>query len=335
MILGMCCVKGAAQTKKRVPSSKSNTVITHTVTKTREVGEDGFIWHKLKKGNLYGVQDIEGKEIVPVKFDHIDYCASSYLYPTRFFRVRKGDFLGIYTRKGTCVITTNNHYIRLGGGTTPQGVADVVYWVAKKNDGGLIILDAKGKEIIPAERNYTEIKMMPDLDSHGTPYYFSVSQGNRRGICDLNGKELCPSIYESCYIAGGTIIKNEINGTSASENIHYQGNTIFDYLSYDDLYNYESSSMHSSPSSSSSSSSNTISSSNNNSDSGTTTIVVEQHGPVQVWVPCGGCQLSPGRCSYCNGSGWGYNNRLCSRCNGTGKCTICNGTGGHNEVQYR
>lgn len=65
------------------------------------------------------------------------------------------------------------------------------------------------------------------------------------------------------------------------------------------------------------------------------TIIVEQHGPVQVWIPCGGCSMEPGRCTYCHGSGWGYNNRLCSRCHGTGKCTICNGTGGHNEMQYR
>ena len=79
LTFGLFCISGInglAQTKKRVPSRKSNTAITHTVTKTREVGEDGFIWYKLKKGNLYGVQDIEGKEIVPVKFDHIDYCAS-------------------------------------------------------------------------------------------------------------------------------------------------------------------------------------------------------------------------------------------------------------------
>lgn len=65
------------------------------------------------------------------------------------------------------------------------------------------------------------------------------------------------------------------------------------------------------------------------------TVIVEQHGPMQVWVPCGGCSMEPGRCTYCHGSGWGYNDRLCSRCGGSGKCTICNGTGGHNEVQYR
>lgn len=66
-----------------------------------------------------------------------------------------------------------------------------------------------------------------------------------------------------------------------------------------------------------------------------TTIVVEQHGPVQVWVPCGACGHNPGVCQTCVGMGTSASGRTCISCHGTGKCHFCNGKGGHYQVQYR
>lgn len=54
----------------------------------REVGEDGFIWYKLKKGNLYGAADIDGNTIIPIKYSDVDYRSDDVL-GTHYFRVKR------------------------------------------------------------------------------------------------------------------------------------------------------------------------------------------------------------------------------------------------------
>lgn len=69
------------------------------------------------------------------------------------------------------------------------------------------------------------------------------------------------------------------------------------------------------------------------------TVVIEEHGPQQVWVPCGGCNGS-GKCGVCGGRGYDQfsltnNSRLspCMGCRYSGKCEYCGGTGGHYEMR--
>ena len=207
------------------------------------------------------------------------------------------------------------------------------YIVIQNGKKGLIHAD--GKEIIPIELNI--------LEPAGIGYLRFYVNGYA-GIMNFAGKVIIPTDRGYTWIGDYVSITKrfpyEMDGYKGECNhLGQQVTKIKDTKPKPSTHVPSASSSSSSSSSNSSasttSSSSTTYSSNSNSGNSTTTVVVEQHGPVQVWVPCGGCQLSPGRCSYCNGSGWGYNNRLCSRCNGTGKCTICNGTGGHNEVQYR
>lgn len=69
------------------------------------------------------------------------------------------------------------------------------------------------------------------------------------------------------------------------------------------------------------------------------TIIIEENGPKQVWVSCGGCNGS-GKCGVCGGRGYDLyaytnNNRLspCMGCRYSGKCNYCNGTGGYYEMR--
>ena len=78
LALGMLSINGSAQTKKRTPQVKRTTTTTTkpattTTTKERQVGSDGYIWYRLKKGNLYGAQDIEGRVIIPIKYTEVEY----------------------------------------------------------------------------------------------------------------------------------------------------------------------------------------------------------------------------------------------------------------------
>ncbi len=94
--------------------------------------------------------------------------------------------------------------------------------------------------------------------------------------------------------------------------------------------------------SSTTSTSTTSSSSGSNTSNTTQTVVVEHHRdpiPVQEWQQCPACYGS-GQCPnvQCGGSGWYYigdRRTTCSRCNGSGKCTICAGRGGQNITIYR
>lgn len=363
LALGMCSINVCAQTKKRTPVKKTMTTKTAaaTTTKERQVGSDGYIWYKLKKGNLYGAQDIDGRIIIPVKYNDVYYSCGQI----RYFHVELGDYEGIYTRKGKLIISTDKHFTFVYGDTPTDGIYNIlnsnnpyakvlVFWFAHTNDGNGVILDAKGREVISSVRNYPYINMVYDEMTHGTPYYFKMHTGGVNpicGICDLDGQELLPMKYryDDCKIENGNI-KIKVNGEWITEKTNYQGNTQFDYNSYDDLYNYSydysvsSSSASSSSSSSTSSSSSSNSSNSNNSGGGTTKIVVEhQHTPqpVQQWQACFGCGgMGTMGCDNCGGSGTKYiGDRLhrCSRCNGRGiiPCNVCYGNKGQYITVYK
>ena len=357
LALGMCCINVSAQAKRQTPVKKATTrPTTATTTKERQVGSDGYIWYRLKKGNLYGAQNIEGKEIIPIKYTKIEYKSSI----VRYFYVENGDFAGIYTRKGSVVVSTDRHYTSISDGIAVNGVIGKVCWKAKKNDGGLIVLDAKGNEAFSAEQ-YSDVSMRASFDDkseyNSNICYFKVTRNGKYGICDLNGKELYPPKYTNCYMdRNGTRIRG-YNSSSDDEfvDISYNTATRFDYQTYDDLYNYSynsssSSSLSSSSSSSSNSSSSTSSSSfsgsssNSNSGNNTTTIHVEHHHdpvPVQQWQACFACGgMGTMGCDNCGGGGTKYiGDRLhrCSRCNGRGiiPCNVCYGNKGQYITVYK
>ena len=214
---------------------------------------------------------------------------------TPYFKCYKDGYCGLYDNTGKEIISPDYNNLQYLGSN----------YIGFQLNGYWGVMTMQGKVIIPTSRRYTNIGRYIKNQKR-----FTYSMDGFEGECNHLGQQI--SKRRVAKPKPSTPVASSSSSSSSSS----------------------SNSSASTNSSSSSTSSNNTSSNNGNSGN-TTTVVVEQHGPVQVWVPCGGCQLSPGRCSYCNGSGWGYNNRLCSRCGGNGKCTICGGTGGHNEVQYR
>lgn len=369
LALGMICINTSAQTKKRTSTKKSVTTTASSVSKHREKSwGDGFIWYKLKKGNLYGVQDIEGNMIIPIQYSEIEYgnWPSSlnieyyrHINTPQYFRVFSGDFIGIYSREGKCIIPVERHYTEAFMCCEDRSNTTYCYFRVVKNGGKVGLCDLQGREVIPPVYDYSnsmdviQIKTeLKKINIGSNPFKFNLvnidrpyiiaKKGNMGYLFDLDGNVRWS---EPCGSDQPTVYSDEILANKKSyPHILFSSNTKYDYTNYSHLGNnrsnsYSSSSSSNSSSSSSSSSSNS-STSNNNSDNKTTTVVVEHHRdpvPVQEWVQCTSCWGS-GNCRNCAGSGTTYigsNLHRCSMCGGRGRCTTCSGQGGKNITVYK
>ena len=109
----LCLQVNAQQRRKAVTQRRTTTSVKknnpQAIKKTRKVGEDGFIWYELRKGNLYGAADIDGKTIIPIKYTGLDYWCNSY-NGIHYFKVQNGDYKGVYTRRGSCIISPDKHF---------------------------------------------------------------------------------------------------------------------------------------------------------------------------------------------------------------------------------
>lgn len=346
LALGMLNINVSAQTKKAY-SKKTSTQMRKNASSANnmkknvreyKIEHDGFEWYLISKDGKYGAESRNGSIIIPTEYTSVRYCTQGDF---EYFNVKMGKYDGLYDLNGKCIIPYSRHYN--------------FDWVLKCNDKGLgtyyrlckwkkegdsyielgeVICDSKGKEIVNMQGK--DIMVYPYFQNE-LYFYFKLKQGDKEGIANSRGDiivALTPMekgqhiFYDS---------ENEYFYSRENHNKKILSRVLQEILKDNPFKNNIAVSSNSSQHSASSyhSSSSSSNSSSNNSGGGTTTIVVEQHGPVQVWVACGGCQFEPGRCTYCHGSGWGYNGRLCSRCGGNGKCTICGGNGGHYEVQYR
>ena len=367
LALGMCSIKMSAQTKKQsvtkhtTTSRSTNSQQGGQIMKFRQVGEDGYVWYKLKRGNLYGVRDSEGNDIIPIKYDEVNYiCKEEKGF--HYFKVKEGKFEGAFTREGTMVVSPNSRYwlIELEGASSPKiDNGGMVFWIAKKeNDNTAIILDARGKYVIKLPEgciwahlnsSFGDIKNM--FSFAGINYFQIEGSGAKIGIFDLDGNQIAPPIYNMCYLQDwGNTISKELDGKKTQEKIEYKCSTKFNYTPFESLY-FAFSKQSLSPSSTSMNTSNSTvtSSSNRNSNNasstgGTQTIVVEHHRdpiPVQQWQACWACGgMGTMGCDGCGGSGTKYigdNLRRCGLCNGQGirPCNICYGNKGQYITVYQ
>ena len=211
LALGMFSINVSSQAKKQSTAKRTTTVRSTNsqqggqVMKFRQVGDDGYIWYKLKRGNLCGARDAEGNNIIPIKYDDVTYVCDIKKYAhddgfynsgrqdgVHYFSVKKGGYMGVYTREGTLVVSTERKYKRV------WLKIDFIkpYWlihVAGEADAtnswyGNGILDMKGNVIIPPRR-YKYVR----------PFFSGLSvidYNDKMGICDWNGKIVIPCQYE-------------------------------------------------------------------------------------------------------------------------------------------
>ena len=355
LTLGMFSINGSAQTKKQNVKGRTtySTQQGGQVMKFRQVAEDGYVWYKLKQGNLYGARDADGNDIIPIRYDEVEYNCSN-ISGWHYFRVKCGEYNGAYTREGTCVIATERQYSLVF--LSPSGDGKICWIVNRKsNTRKHIVLDAKGKELFSIECDNLDFRCTSRFgkksDNEPVVAYFVIREGDLlskdkyEGICDLNGNILLQpeSKYHSAELRNGghDIYWWDKEGNHYELPCNYNTITNNNYIPYESLY-YKSE-----INSSSSSSQNTISTSastNSSSSGGTSTIVVEHHRdpvPVQEWHACLACGgMGTMGCDNCGGSGTKYiGDRLhrCSRCNGRGiiPCNVCYGNKGQYTTVYR
>lgn len=369
LLLVLLCLHVYAQQRKRTTTQRKVTTTAvnkpakPAVTKTRKVGEDGFVWYELKKGGLYGAADIEGKTIIPIEYTSVYYKANKDTYK-HYFHVKDNDFEGIYTRFGFCIIPTFKHFTScsITGGERFDG--RIFLGVeCKNNNGEMAFYDIRGNEVISLG-NYERLWM--DWGSRDTDGNLELANIHYRidgwdGVFDLNGKKLCQPLLKNNlgYIV---VYQDKLKIVNVDETSFkwetqfisgtFSENTRFNYDNFDRIhYPFEpslsnsssssNSTSSSSPSRNSSSSNSTSSSSSRSSSSRSNSSSSSSgHQQRQVWKErwrnCTACDPDrKGYCRNCHGRGGFYIGNIynvCGICGGTGSCTMCGGRGEYKET---
>ena len=259
LMMFLCLQISAQQRRKTIPQRRTTASVKkgtpQTIKKMREVGEDGFIWYKLKKGSLYGAADIDGNTIIPIKYSDVDYCCLVG-DETHFFTVKKGDYKGIYSPKGRCIISPDRHFTTVWIGSEKAKSDKVLLYVCCKNNfGERGLYDIMGNEVV-APGGYGPFIHRLGLDDLA---HIRYDIDGLKGAFDLNGNLLTKPVangYIKVYDDKIEIVNKNGSGDYESTYIYgsYSEETRFDYNNYDGIYRPFKAIKSSSSSSSSSSS---------------------------------------------------------------------------------
>ena len=242
LMMFLCLQISAQQRRKNIPQRRTTASVKkgtpQTIKKMREVGEDGFIWYKLKKGSLYGAADIDGNTIIPIKYSDVDYCCLVG-DETHFFTVKKGDYEGIYSPKGRCIISPDRHFTSVWIGSEKAKSDKVLLYVCCKNNfGERGLYDIMGNEVV-APGGYGPLFIhrlgLDDLA------YIGYEIDGLNGAFDLNGNLLTKPVansYIKVYDDKIEIVNKNGSGDYESTYIYgsYSEETRFDYNNYDGIY---------------------------------------------------------------------------------------------------
>ena len=244
LMMLLCLQISAQQRRKTIPQRRTTASVKkgtpQTIKKVREVGEDGFIWYKLQKGNLYGAADIDGNTIIPIKYSDVDY-RSNDVAGTHSFRVKKGDYVGIYSPKGRCIISPDRHFTSAVIYSEETANGKVFLCIKCENNFGEVNLcDIKGNQVVaPGFYKYLYIQEYDsdDLDLA----YITFTENGLKGAFDLNGNLLTKPVA-NCFIKVYDdkieIVNKNSSGDYETRYIYgsYSEETRFDYNNYDGIY---------------------------------------------------------------------------------------------------
>lgn len=242
LMMFLCLQISAQQRRKTIPQRRTTASVKkgtpQTIKKMREVGEDGFIWYKLQKGNLYGAADIDGNTIIPIKYSDIDYRCDDYL-ETHYFNVKKGDYEGIYSPKGRCIISPDRHFTSvLISSEKTKSDKVFLYVCCKNNFGDKSLCDIKGNQVVAP--GYYEHLYISKFASDDLAFITFIENG-LYGAFDLNGNLLTKPVanwYIKVYDDKIEIVNKNSSGDSEERYIYgsYSEETRFDYNNYDGIY---------------------------------------------------------------------------------------------------
>lgn len=242
LMMFLCLQISAQQRRKNIPQRRTTASVKkgtpQTIKKMREVGEDGFIWYKLKKGSLYGAADIDGNTIIPIKYSDVYYGCFD-LDGTHYFRVEKGDYKGIYSPKGRCIISPDRHFTFASIFSEETENGKVFLCVKCENNFGEVSLcDIKGNQVVAP--GYYENLYISKLASDGLAY-IKYTENGLDGAFDLNGNLLTKPVansYIKVYDDKIEIVNKNSSGDYEKRYIYgsYSEETRFDYNNYDGIY---------------------------------------------------------------------------------------------------
>lgn len=242
LMMFLCLQINAQQRRKVTPQHRATAAVrkstSHTIKNVREVGEDGFIWYKLKKGNLYGAADIDGNTIIPIKYERLHYYCSDFS-GTHYFSVWIGPYQGAYTRSGRCIISPARHFKSVCIHSRETESGEVFLHVNVTNNFGEIgLCDIKGNQVVaPGNYNFLYIT----CGSEELTYIRSSTVNGLEGAFDLNGNLLTKPVanwYIRVYDDKIKIVNKNSSGKFEERYIYgsYSEETRFDYNNYDGIY---------------------------------------------------------------------------------------------------
>lgn len=242
LMMFLCLQISAQQRRKTIPQRRTMTSVKkgtpQTIKKMREVGEDGFIWYKLKKGNLYGAADIDGNTIIPIKYERLHYYCSDF-NGTHYFSVWIGPYEGAYTRRGRCIISPDRHFKSVCIHSRETESGEIFLHVTVTNNFGEIgLCDIKGNQVVaPGNYNFLYIT----CGSEELTYIRSSTVNGLEGAFDLNGNLLTKPVanwYIRVYDDKIKIVNKNSSGKFEERYIYgsYSEETRFDYNNYDGIY---------------------------------------------------------------------------------------------------
>ena len=133
----------------------------------------------VKDGDKYGLIDAEGKIVLPIEYDKFDSTNS-------YNEIKRENKWGIIDSSGKICL---------------PAIWDRVYTLGLVPRGNIVVISGRkvglynaetGKEIIPVIMDEIENLHVSDLNYFMREHFVVVSKGNKRGVFDLEGKEIIP-----------------------------------------------------------------------------------------------------------------------------------------------
>lgn len=163
----------------------------------------------VEKGNLKGVVDASGKEVIPCKFKSIDCYDSGYLLTTGMNKMQ-----GIWSIKDRKEIAAPMYEILpddnnvLGCKTFVKDNSVIIV----KKDGKYGAINIDGKEIVPCVYEYVQVEKGVIEVTQGMGLFNS-----KKGVYDFDGNELLKCEYYLVNIDENSIISDKIKDDISSK----------------------------------------------------------------------------------------------------------------------
>ena len=183
--------------KTKVLNSKNQEIFTEyeKVEAIQNYDENNNLWYeddvlKVKKGNMYGIIDLTGKELTELKYEEISAIPGI----KEALQVKENGKLGVIDDEGKTIVESKYTEVTNLGKDNKSG------FIVKGEEGKYGIVDYSNKMVL--DTNYDEI-----LKTYGNDMYV-VKQSGKQVLVKKDGAELLDKGYDGIH----KILKSEENG---------------------------------------------------------------------------------------------------------------------------